>query len=49
MNYVFAMGSCAMIYIPRFMKIGKGVQVILKFSLSNFNGRNVGITAGREL
>jgi hypothetical protein len=49
MNYVFAMGSCAMIYLPRFMKIGTGVQDILRSGLRNFRGYNVGITDERYL
>jgi hypothetical protein len=37
-----------MIYIPSFMKIGTGVQAILRFPLSNLRGCNVGITDGRD-
>jgi hypothetical protein len=43
------MVSCDMIYIPSFMKIGTGVQAILRFGLRNLRGCNVCITAGREL
>jgi hypothetical protein len=32
------MASCGMIYIPSFMKLGIGVQAILRFFLGNFNG-----------
>jgi hypothetical protein len=38
------MASCVKIFLPSFIKIGKGVQEKLRFCLSNFNGRNVGIT-----
>jgi hypothetical protein len=40
------MGSGGMINIPSFMKIGMGVQAILRFCLSNLRGCNVGITDG---
>jgi hypothetical protein len=29
--------SCAMIFLPSFMKVSTGVQVILRFLLSNLN------------
>jgi hypothetical protein len=29
MNYIIEMGSCAMIYIPSFIKIGLGIQKLL--------------------
>jgi hypothetical protein len=32
------------IYTPRLMKIGTGVQAILRFSLGNVRSLNVGIT-----
>jgi hypothetical protein len=44
MTYVVKMPSCGVIFLPSFMKIGKSVQAILRFLLSNFNGCNVGIT-----
>jgi hypothetical protein len=31
-------------YMPSFMKIGTGLQAILKLSLRNLRGCNVGIT-----
>jgi hypothetical protein len=37
------MASCGMIYIPSFMKIGRGIQAIIRFSLKNLKsqpGRN---------
>jgi hypothetical protein len=38
-----------MINIPSFMKIGIGVQAILRFCLENLRGCNVGITEGMDL
>jgi hypothetical protein len=38
------MASCGMIYIPGFMKIGRGVQAILRFCLKNLRDYNVAIT-----
>jgi uncharacterized protein YraI len=49
MKYVVEMGSSGTIYIPNFMRIGTGVQAILRFCLSNFRGCNVGISDGRDL
>jgi hypothetical protein len=46
MKYVVEMPSCGMIILQSFMKIGPGIQMILKFCLSNLNGCNVGITQG---
>jgi uncharacterized protein YraI len=43
------MASGGMIYIPSFMNIGTGVEVILKFCISNFRGCNVGIADGKDL
>jgi hypothetical protein len=37
-----------MIYIPSFMKIGAGVQAILRFYLRNLIGFSVGISVGEE-
>jgi hypothetical protein len=31
MMYAIDMASCGMIYLPSFMKIGTGVQAILRF------------------
>jgi hypothetical protein len=47
-KYSVGMVSCGMIYLPSFMKIGTGVQAILRFCLRNFRGCNVGITNGRD-
>jgi hypothetical protein len=38
-----------MIYIPSFMKIGTGIEGILRFCLSNLKGYNIVITDGRNL
>jgi hypothetical protein len=38
-----------MIYIPSFMTIGPGVQVILRYCLNNLRGCGVGITDGGDL
>jgi hypothetical protein len=48
MMYTIEMASGGMIYIPSFMKIGIGVQAILRFRLRNLRGCNV-ITDGRNL
>jgi hypothetical protein len=31
------MASCSMVYVPRFLKIGKGVQATLIFCFRNFS------------
>jgi uncharacterized protein YraI len=49
MTYDVEMASCGMIYLPSFVKIGTGVQAILRFCLSNSNGCNVGIIDRRDL
>jgi hypothetical protein len=49
MKYVVEMASFVMIYVPSFMKIGIRFQAIVRFSLRNFRGCNVGITCGRDL
>jgi hypothetical protein len=43
------MASGGMIYIINFMKIGRGVQAILRFCLRNLRGFNVFIIGGRDL
>jgi cytochrome c553 len=40
------MASYGKIYIPSFMKIGAGLQKLLRFCLSNLRGCNVGIIEG---
>jgi hypothetical protein len=42
------MDSYGMTYIPSFMKIGTGVQAILRLFLRNLRGCNIGITEGRN-
>jgi hypothetical protein len=41
--------SCGMIRIPSFVKIGTGVQAILRFGLRNLRGCNIGIRDERDL
>jgi hypothetical protein len=43
------MVSCGMICIPSFMKIGMGIQALLRSCLRNFRECNVHITDGRVL
>jgi hypothetical protein len=49
MKYSVEMASHGMISIPSFMKIGAGIQAVLRFCLRNLRGCNVGITDGRDL
>jgi hypothetical protein len=49
MKYAVEMASKGMIYIPRFMKTGTGVQAILRFFFTNLRGCSVGITDERDL
>jgi hypothetical protein len=42
------MASCGMIYAPSFLKIGRGVQAILRFCLRNLRGCDVGISDGND-
>jgi hypothetical protein len=42
------MASDGMIYLKSFMKIGTGVEAILRFCLSNLKGCNVSVTDGRD-
>jgi hypothetical protein len=52
-KYVVQMALCGMIYIyiytPSFMKIGIGIQAILRVCFRNLRGCNVGITDGMDL
>jgi hypothetical protein len=48
MMYAVEIASCGMIYLPSSMQIGRGIQAILRFRISNLNSYNVGITEGRE-
>jgi hypothetical protein len=47
--YAVEMYSCDMIFLPNFMKIGTGVESIIRFCLRSLNDCNVGITDGRDL
>jgi hypothetical protein len=47
MKYAADMVSCGMIYVASFMKIDKGVQAVLRFSLRNLRDCHVSITHGR--
>jgi hypothetical protein len=38
-----------MIYIPSFMKMGRGIQAILRIYLRNLGGCDVGTTYERDL
>jgi hypothetical protein len=49
MMYAVEMISCGLIYIHSVMKIGTGVQGILRCRLRSLKGCNVGITVGRDL
>jgi hypothetical protein len=49
MKYGVEMASYGTMYIPGFMKIGTGVQAILRFSLRNIRSCDVGITERRGL
>jgi hypothetical protein len=49
MKYAIEMFSCGVIYTPSFMKIGTGVQAILRFCLRNMNNCNAGISDGTNL
>jgi hypothetical protein len=46
-KYAVEMASCGIIYLPSFMKIGIGVQAILRIVLRILRGCDVGITDGR--
>jgi hypothetical protein len=44
MEYAVEMASCSKIHTPSFLKIGAGVQAILRFIFRNLRGCNAGIT-----
>jgi hypothetical protein len=46
MKCAIEMDSGGMIYMPSFIKIGKGVEATLRVHLGNFRDCNVGITNG---
>jgi uncharacterized protein YraI len=47
--YAVEMPLCGTIFLPSFMKIGKGVQAMLRFCISNLNCCNVSVTVEKEL
>jgi hypothetical protein len=47
--YTVEMTLCGIIYLPSFMKIGIGIQAIIRVFYRNLMGCNVGITDGRDL
>jgi hypothetical protein len=49
MKYTVEVASRDMIYISSFMKIGAGIQVILRFCLRNLRCCNVCITDDSDL
>jgi hypothetical protein len=49
MMYAIEMTSCDMMYLPSFVKIGPGVQTILRFCLRNLRGCNIGTTDETDL
>jgi hypothetical protein len=46
---VLAWHKYATLYTPSFMKIGKGIEAILRSDLSNLRCCDVGITDGRDI
>jgi hypothetical protein len=48
MMCVVEMASCGKVSVTSFMKIGSGVQAILRLCLRNLRGRTVGNTDGRD-
>jgi hypothetical protein len=49
MKHAVEMASFGMIYVPSVLKIGIGVQRVLRFCLSNLRGCNVGVIDRRDL
>jgi hypothetical protein len=47
-SYAIEMGLGAVILVPIFMRIGVGIQAILRFRLRNLRGCTVGITDERD-
>jgi hypothetical protein len=43
------LASCGVIHIPSFIQIGRGVQAIIRFGLTNLRGCNVGIADWRYI
>jgi hypothetical protein len=49
MIYTIEVPSCGMLFLRNFIKIGTGIQTVLRFFLRKFKGYYVGITDGKEL
>jgi hypothetical protein len=49
MKYAAEIAPCGVMYELSFMKIGTGVQAIVRIVFRNLRGCNVGITGGRDL
>jgi hypothetical protein len=49
LKYVVEIASCGMMHMSSFMKIGTGLQAILRFYLSSLKGCDVGITDATDL
>jgi hypothetical protein len=47
--YTVEMGSGGMIYIPNLMKLGTGIQAIIRFCIRHLRSYTIGITDGRDL
>jgi uncharacterized protein YraI len=48
-KYSVEIASGGMVYIPSFMTIGSGVQVIFRYCLHDLTGCSVGISEGWDL
>jgi hypothetical protein len=49
MKYAVEIASCGMIYLMIFIKIGTGIEKIIRFFFRNLRGCNIGITDGKDL
>jgi uncharacterized protein YraI len=49
MMYAIGMPLYGMTLLPSFMKMDTGVEVIIRFCLSNLNGCNVGFFNGEKI
>jgi hypothetical protein len=49
MKQAVGLASDGMIHVPSFIKVGTGVQAILRRFLINLRGCNIGITDGWDL
>jgi hypothetical protein len=47
--YAVEISSYGMVFLPNSIKIGVGIQAILRFCLRKLEGCNVGITNARDL